>query len=147
MRGLSVVSLYRTTGRATTPRPGLTMCTRKSSRGKENFGHWGFRHVALLVVASLWTSYAAAQTPVTAGYKDFAYGSSVATAPTGEKPESKLWWNDGSWWGDLYSSTAHAYHIYRLHPTSQSWTDTGMRCIMPRRVRMSAKRAKVNRAA
>ncbi len=39
-----------------------------------------------------------AQTPITNGYRDFNYGSTVFEAPTADKPQSKLWWNDGIWW-------------------------------------------------
>ncbi|HEX3049478.1 MAG TPA: DNRLRE domain-containing protein [Aggregatilineaceae bacterium] len=59
------------------------------------------------------------------GYADFAYGSSSTSSPTGEKPESKLWWNDGYWWGDLFSASANQYHIYRLNLATQTWSDTG----------------------
>ncbi len=62
---------------------------------------------------------------VEAGYRDFSFGTTGTYTPTGEKPESKLWWNDGSWWGSLYNDTAQAYHIYRLDRASQSWVDTG----------------------
>ena len=30
------------------------------------------------------------------GYRDFSYGATADAKPTGERPESKLWWNDGS---------------------------------------------------
>ncbi|MHB8114188.1 MAG: hypothetical protein ACYDHA_12110, partial [Bellilinea sp.] len=33
------------------------------------------------------------------GYKDFGYGTAVA--PTADKPQSKLWYHDGFWWGVL----------------------------------------------
>jgi hypothetical protein len=59
------------------------------------------------------------------GYADFNYGATVVSAPTGEKPESKLWWNDGLWWGDLFSPAANSYHIYRLNLSTQTWVDTG----------------------
>ena len=50
------------------------------------------------------------------------------SAPTGAKPESKLWWNDGSWWGILYDSAARdGYRIWRLDSSSQSWVNTGVR--------------------
>jgi len=45
--------------------------------------------------------------------------------PPGAGPESKLWWNDGSWWGSLYNPSAQAYHIYRLDNTSRTWVDSG----------------------
>lgn len=62
---------------------------------------------------------------VTAGYRDFNYGTASLPFPTGNKAESKLWWNDGSWWGALWSPTANAWHIYQLDPAAQKWNDTG----------------------
>jgi hypothetical protein len=69
-----------------------------------------------------------ASTPLATGYLDFSYPSTpvVVSGPTGEKPESKLWWNDGFWWGSLYKSAAGAYHIYRLNWGTQTWEDTGV---------------------
>ena len=59
------------------------------------------------------------------GYEGPSYtGSSLE--PTESKPESKLWFNDGSWWGSLYNAAAQAYHIYRLNLASQAWEDTGV---------------------
>jgi hypothetical protein len=69
------------------------------------------------------TLIAVAQTPVTVGYKDHFYSRSGSL--TGEKPESKLWWNDGIWWGSLYHPASNGYHIYRFQPATQSWQDTG----------------------
>src|SRR5919197_4394442 len=51
------------------------------------------------------------------GTRDFSY--SGASAPTGQKPQSKLWFNDGSWWGVLYNSagtiaSGKGWHIYRF---------------------------------
>ena len=63
----------------------------------------------------------------TAGYLDFSYGPAVVSSPTGEKPESKLWWNDGFWWGCLWSPSGNAYHIYRLDWVTQTWEDTGVK--------------------
>jgi PKD repeat protein len=47
-----------------------------------------------------------------------------AGGTTGEKPESKLWWNDGSWWASMWAQSG-GFHIFRLDTTSQSWVDTG----------------------
>jgi len=58
------------------------------------------------------------------GYRDFQFGASCTTTPTGEKPESKLWWNDGIWWGSL-CATDSKYHIFKLNLSSQAWVDTG----------------------
>ena len=68
---------------------------------------------------------ALAQTVVTAGYRDFSYGSTAISTPTGEKPESKLWWNDGTWWGSLYSASGNQYRIHEFDAQSQAWRDTG----------------------
>jgi IPT/TIG domain-containing protein len=59
------------------------------------------------------------------GFRDFSYGITGNSTPTGEKPESKLWWNDGVWWASLYDDAAQDYHIYGLNPANQSWVNTG----------------------
>jgi len=67
------------------------------------------------------------------GYIDFSFfyrpsggaGPDTILTPTGEKPQSKLWFNDGRWWADLFSSAAGAYHIYTLDRAAQRWVDTG----------------------
>jgi Big-like domain-containing protein len=58
------------------------------------------------------------------GYLDGSYSGS---AVTGREPQSKLWFNDGTWWASMYSSTSRAVDIHRLNWTSQSWSDTGVR--------------------
>jgi len=60
------------------------------------------------------------------GYKDFSM--SGATAPTGEKPQSKLWFNDGIWWGVLYNkaSTSKHFEIYRFNWATDTWSTTGV---------------------
>jgi hypothetical protein len=63
--------------------------------------------------------------PVAAGYRDFYFGKSVNNTPTGEKPQSKLWWNDGLWWGSLYDPIRHSHAIHRFDVGTQSWTSTG----------------------
>ena len=72
------------------------------------------------IVFGAWTS-ASAQT---SGYHDFSYGSTI-TAPTGSKPESKLWFNDGIWWAVMFNSTLQGTNIYRLDIPTQVWSDTG----------------------
>lgn len=46
-------------------------------------------------------------------------------AATGEKPESRLWWNDGSWWSILFDATSGTHHIFRLDRATERWLDTG----------------------
>ncbi len=71
---------------------------------------------------------AQASTPVDTGYRDFSYPSGTGGSNnrvTGEKPESKAWYNDGRWNASLWSSTHTAYTIHWLDLTTQSWIDTG----------------------
>ena len=60
------------------------------------------------------------------GYKDFSM--SGATAPTGQKPQSKLWFNDGIWWGVMYNKASNSKHfeIYRFNWATDTWTTTGV---------------------
>jgi hypothetical protein len=69
---------------------------------------------------------ATASAPVTAGYRDFHFGPSVNNTPTGEKPESKLWFNDGTWWGVLWDPTAGSFAIYRFDASTQTFASTGI---------------------
>lgn len=80
-----------------------------------------------LVAVALWST-ASAQTPLGVnGYLDFAYqGWGGPGNPTGEKPQSKLWWHDGFWWGSLYSSAHGEFRIHRLNWGTQTWEDTGV---------------------
>lgn len=78
----------------------------------------------LLLLYSTSTAYVAPLSDV--GFLDFSYGSETARDVTGEKPESKLWWNDGFWWASMFNATALEYRIYRLHWPTQTWEDTGV---------------------
>jgi hypothetical protein len=51
--------------------------------------------------------------------------SGDGSAATGEKPESKLWWNDGSWWASLFDTSSQTHHIFRLDRSTEHWVDTG----------------------
>jgi PKD repeat protein len=50
----------------------------------------------------------------------------AAGDPTGEKPESKLWFNDGAWWGSLWDTASSRYEIFRFNATTQSWASTNV---------------------
>ena len=80
----------------------------------------------LLAFAGPWVGQAPValgSTPVQNGYADFSHQG--VGLPTSDKPQSKLWFNDGRWWGSLYNKTTGTYHIYWLNLTTQDWTDTG----------------------
>lgn len=83
----------------------------------------------LLACVLLWNGRNAVQAsePIEVGYRDFTYPSGVSgnSEVTAEKPESKLWWNDGFWWASMWSTDGNAYHIYKLNWTTQTWEDTG----------------------
>ena len=81
-----------------------------------------------LIIASRYdpgVPHSAQAAAVTAGYRDFSYSASGVSAPTGQKPQSKLWFNDGIWWGSLFSRSADAFNIYRFNWATQTWSDTG----------------------
>lgn len=75
--------------------------------------------------------------PVHSGGAALGFSSSVWSAvgqnpasPTRDKPQSKLWFADGSWWGVLYTDGAadnlpSGYYIHKLDVESQAWTNTG----------------------
>ncbi len=70
------------------------------------------------------------QAAANAGQRDFAFASpgdawNIDSSPTATKPQSKLWFNDGTWWGSLKDKSTEQFHIYRFNMTDQSWTDTG----------------------
>jgi len=88
-----------------------------------------FRIYSLFIalVTLLLTGRLAASEEIEVGYRDFSYpeGTGSNSKPTGEKPESKLWFNDGVWWGILWSTPVNASRIHWLDRTTQDWVDTG----------------------
>ena len=84
-----------------------------------------------MVVAGLFASFVAPFVPVAnvraaadVGYTDGSY--SGASTPTGREPQSKLWFNDGIWWGSIFNSSSRDFDIHRLNWATQAWTDTGV---------------------
>ncbi|GAA1264483.1 hypothetical protein GCM10009589_16480 [Arthrobacter pascens] len=61
----------------------------------------------------------------TVGTPSITY-SGVSNPPTADKPQSKLWWNDGSWWANMWT-TGSGWSIYRLDRGAATWVDTGVR--------------------
>ncbi|MBD3386055.1 T9SS type A sorting domain-containing protein [candidate division KSB1 bacterium] len=64
---------------------------------------------------------------VEAGYKGPSYGDMVTPLPSGEKSQSKLWWQDDKWWAYLWNGKEEHYSIYRYDPQNASWQDTQVR--------------------
>lgn len=82
--------------------------------------------VALLLVVGMPTVPTAQAVPTDVGYRDFSFSASGVSAPTGQKPQSKLWFADGSWWGALFSVSDSAFTVHRLDWGTQTWTNTGI---------------------
>lgn len=98
--------------------------------------------VALTLIAASFLSGAhpATASQVAVGYRDFSFAAGVPPGtgpktspawsdpnlgPTGEKPQSKLWFNDGLWWGSLKDKASGQFHIWRFNWAKQAWTNTG----------------------
>ena len=61
------------------------------------------------------------------GVRDGPYPApSTVFQPTGQKPQSKLWINAGSWWGDLWNSVTNRFEIFRFDWPTDTWIQTGV---------------------
>jgi len=90
----------------------------------------GVLAVAAIAIAGLVAAPATqASTPAVAGYRDFGYGGSQATRVTSDPEQSKLWYNDGAWWGGLFVSSGRGsggshFNIFRFNSATHTWVDT-----------------------
>ncbi|MET4591928.1 hypothetical protein [Arthrobacter sp. 754] len=80
--------------------------------------------LALISAAALVATAPVASADPVYGTQSMAY-SGVSNPPTSDKPQSKLWWNDGTWWADMWK-TGTGWSIYRLDRASGTWVDTGV---------------------
>ena len=80
--------------------------------------------LAAFVAATGIPASSTAEAANTYGHPSISYAG-VGKPPTSDKPQSKLWWNDGSWWADMWT-TGSGWHIYRLDRSSEAWVDTGL---------------------
>jgi uncharacterized repeat protein (TIGR02059 family) len=81
--------------------------------------------VAAVVAIACWAAPAAAADPGDIGYQDQSFaGFGVSVPPSGTKPESKLWFNDGIWWADMFDTVSKKFKIFRLDTATQTWTAT-----------------------
>ncbi len=98
------------------------------SRPKRRAGRWLVAILAAVIAALITTAGAFASTPVTNGYRDFTYGGGAAR-PTSDKPQSKLWFTDNTWYSVMfYFRTGAApkaeYRIFKLDEATHSWVVT-----------------------
>jgi len=85
-----------------------------------------FATVACLLVASLAAPAPSAVADAgDVGVEGLSF--SGTSTPTGSKrAENVLWYNDGSWWGNLWDGASGDFHIYRFEEQGQTWVDTGV---------------------
>jgi hypothetical protein len=82
-----------------------------------------------LFIALLLTAALAVVLPVPAQAADVgtagpSYDGDGVKTPTADKAQSKLWFQDGKWWGLLWSPSAHATKIHHLDAAKQAWLET-----------------------
>jgi hypothetical protein len=58
------------------------------------------------------------------GYVDDEFGNNPGIDVTADKPQSKLWFNDGFWWALMFNTASNTWHIYKLNWPNK-WVDTG----------------------
>src|SRR4051794_27977833 len=92
----------------------------------------GRRGLLILLAAVLLASASPAAANAASGYRDFSWAQAMGEkgpiglmGPTGEKPQSKLWYNDGLWWADMFDVGSNKWMIFRLDPATQTWVNTG----------------------
>ena len=58
--------------------------------------------------------------------ESFAFGPAGSPNPSGTGAQSRLWYNDGAWWGVFLTSSSADHRIFRLDATSLTWVATGV---------------------
>lgn len=81
--------------------------------------------IITFILSAIGPIAAVSAAPVAAGFKDHSYGDGVG-APTEDKPQSKVWYMDGSWWGGLFVDGPDENRIHRYNASTHVWTDTGV---------------------
>ncbi|MGH3087897.1 MAG: hypothetical protein ACRDSJ_11345, partial [Rubrobacteraceae bacterium] len=80
--------------------------------------------IALTAISGAAHGDAQAQT-ADIGSRGPSFSANGVDSPTRDKPQSKLWFNDGSWWGVLFDKTSEEFRIHRYDEVAHAWTDTG----------------------
>ncbi len=87
---------------------------------------WASVLIVLLTVSGAAQGSSPAQATATdVGYRDFSFSATGVDAPTRDKPQSKVWFNDGVWWASMFDRSSEEFHIYRYDQSAHAWTDTG----------------------
>lgn len=91
---------------------------------------WRVGLIGLLLLGIVGSTAVPARAADDVGYRGVQFAdpgdfTNPDNSPTGEKPQSKLWFNDGKWWGILKTKTSGGYRIFRLDSATQQWAATG----------------------
>jgi hypothetical protein len=77
-----------------------------------------------LLLSLLATIRPTAAAPADAGFIDHSYSAPSVSDPTKDKPQSKVWFADGSWWGGLFVTGSNDYRIHKYNASSHTWAAT-----------------------
>lgn len=77
---------------------------------------------ATVLLAPLWVGSATGQEAAPVTYQGPTY--SGAASPSQDKPQSKLWHQDGSWWALMLTGQGGTVNVFELMP-DHSWRNTG----------------------
>ncbi len=81
---------------------------------------------ALVVAGAVLAPSTAVAAPGDIGHEGPSF-TGAPNPPTADKPQSKLWFTDGSWWAVMLDPVSRTWHIHRLDRATQTWVDTGVR--------------------
>lgn len=84
------------------------------------------RTVLTVLLCGALAGVSAGTPPEARGDVGFADGSfSGTSAPSGMKPQSKLWFADGIWWSVMFDNLTQRFEIYRRNAATEQWSTTG----------------------
>ena len=75
---------------------------------------------ASLLLLVLGGAAVAIAAPGDIGHRDGSY-SGASGSPSGSKPESKVWFNDGIWWASEWSNSPAGFYIHRLDTSTETF--------------------------
>jgi hypothetical protein len=80
--------------------------------------------IALLLAAAGVVALPVAAQAADVGKPGPSYAGDGVETPTADKAQSKLWYQDGTWWGLMWSASANATKIHKLDGPTQAWQET-----------------------
>ncbi|MGH2474243.1 MAG: Ig-like domain-containing protein, partial [Candidatus Limnocylindrales bacterium] len=54
-------------------------------------------------------------------------GNGSGAAPSGSKPQAKIWFNDGIWWASMWDVGTSDFYIWKLDRSTETWSRTATR--------------------